>query len=86
MVKVASIYSKYCMYIKYAPRAMVKSNEKKDLVKKLLTNEWWAHVTLTPLVSKITVLSKGIEYAESGLIPLGGHCNPISMTGTKEAS
>jgi hypothetical protein len=30
-------------------------------MKKLFTKEWWAQVTLIPLVSKITVLRSGTE-------------------------
>ena len=54
--------------------------------KKLFIKEWWAHVTVTPLLNRITVLSKGTEYAERGIIPLGGHVKPNSAVGDKAAS
>lgn len=47
---------------------------------------WCAHVTVTPLVSKITVFSNGTEYTERGKIPLGGQDKPNSTVGDREAS
>lgn len=48
--------------------------------------EWWAQVTVMPLVSKIIVFNKGTEYTDNVTIPLGGHIIPTSIVGEREAS
>ena len=44
---------------------------------------WWAHVTLTPDLIKIIVLSRGIWKGLKGIILVGGHIAPISILGDK---
>ena len=46
-------------------------------------NEWWAYVTVTPLDSNITVLSKGNSKGLIASIPIGGHWVPNSTVGDK---
>lgn len=43
-------------------------------------------MTVTPLVSRIKVLSKGTEYIDRGTIPFGGHIIPKSTVGDSEES
>ena len=45
--------------------------------------EWWAYVTVAPLDSNITVLSKGNSKGLIGSIPIGGHWAPNSTVGVK---
>ena len=52
----------------------------------MLKIEWWAHVTVTPLVSKITVFKNGTEKVDKGTMPFGGHNKPSSEVGTRDAS
>lgn len=46
---------------------------------------WWAHVTDTPLESKIIVLRSGIWKGLKGAMFLGGHLIPISIEGANLA-
>jgi len=44
-------------------------------------NLWWAHVTVIPDVSKITVFNSGIWNGLKGVIPIGGQFIPSSILG-----
>lgn len=68
------------------PRETVKNKEITDFIKKLFIKEWWAQVTVIPLVNKIIVFNKGTEYTERGIIPLGGQTIPNSTEGANAAS
>jgi hypothetical protein len=48
--------------------------------------EWWAQVTVIPLVNKITVFKRGTEYTANGTTPLGGQTIPNSIVGEREES
>lgn len=48
--------------------------------------EWWAQVTVTPLVKRMTVFNNGTEQTDKGKMPLGGHERPSSTVGEREAS
>lgn len=74
------------MYKKYTPKITVNNNETTDFKKKLFIKEWWAQVTVIPLVNKITVFNKGTEYTDKGIMPLGGQTIPISTEGAREQS
>lgn len=44
---------------------------------------WWAHVTVTPELSRMAVFSKGIWNGLKAWIPIGGQALPISTAGAK---
>lgn len=48
--------------------------------------EWWPHVTVAPLLSRTTVLNRGIPNGFTGIIPYGGQVSPTSMEGERTAS
>ena len=50
-------------------------------VKLFSIRAWWDHVTLIPEESKINVFNRGTWVALNGIIPDGGHNNPISIVG-----
>lgn len=52
-----------------------------DTTIRLQPRTWWAHVTVAPLDSKITVFSKGSSKGFTGSIPIGGHWAPNSTVG-----
>lgn len=52
-------------------------------VKLFSIRAWWAHVTVTPEDKRIIVFRRGTWIALKGLIPEGGHNNPISIVGER---
>lgn len=74
------MYSMACKAVKIIPNKIV--NNKACSVCEWLFSiiEWWAQVTVTPDLSKIIVFSKGIWKGLKGVIEIGGHCPPISIT------
>lgn len=42
------------------------------------------HVTLAPLVSRMSVLRRGIDQGSTAVIPAGGHIEPSSTAGESE--
>lgn len=83
MVNGASIYSIAWRAVKYIPKATVKISAFKVSVWLFSIIEWCAHVTVTPDLSRIVVLSKGIWKGLKAKISLGGHDMPISCVGVR---
>jgi hypothetical protein len=70
--------------VKYAAKKHVNAIL---LVHLLFLNKlWWAQVTVTPLLSKIIVLSRGTPNGFTKCIPNGDQFSPNSCAGTKAAS
>lgn len=78
-----SLYSITCKSVNKTPKTTVNPSPMIDSLLSPLTILWWAQVTVTPELSKITVFSKGTEKGFKGSIPNGGHITPTSTEGDK---
>lgn len=77
----ASMYSIACKAVKYNPNNTVKVKPRVVSVKFFSKIEWWAHVTVTPDLRRIIVLSSGTWNGLKIKIPWGGQNNPNSNVG-----
>ena len=77
----ASAYSKAWNPVKIKPNPTVASNPRITCSRCPATIAWWAQVTVTPEVNKITVFNKGTSHGEKVSIPAGGQIQPISTLG-----
>lgn len=83
MVKEASQYSIAWRAVKYPPRVTVNTRAWVVWVCLFSISLWWAHVTVTPEANRMIVFSRGTWMGLKGLIPVGGHCSPISIVGAR---
>lgn len=71
------------MIVNVIPSATVKASPASAFSREPSRRLWWAHVTVTPDDSKVTVLNRGTVYGFGILIPIGGHMQPISGPGER---
>lgn len=72
------------MRLNNIPREIVRDKAFILSVKLLFNILWCDQVIVSPEEIKIIVLSSGISKGLKGLIPIGGHCWPISIDGDSE--
>src|ERR1700723_1353653 len=71
-------YSQACTQVKVSPSAMVSTRPKIKPLRLFSKSAWWAHVTVVPDVSRISVLSSGKCQGSKVSMPLGGQTPPVN--------
>ena len=79
ILKFLFLYSINWTKVKIKPKIIVKP--KNDKLSLLVKREWWAHVTVKPLVSKRQVFKNGIWKGSIEITLKGGQVEPISLLG-----
>lgn len=84
MVKEPIIYSIYCSEMNNNPNTIVIAKPNRASIDCPCAIAIWVHVIVTPLESRIEVLSRGTLKGLGAHTPKGGQIEPISIPGLRE--